>query len=445
MSASASDALAAFAHELRFEDIPPDVVERAKICIIDTAGVAIFGAGFPWSATVADYARRYGAGGPCSLFGASGPKVHAPFAALANGAAAHAFEHDSLRAPGAGVHPGACLLPPAMAIAEERKCSGRDLLVAFVAGCEILFRIGSASRHSSEALGFHAPGLTGPFGAAIAAGVLMRLSEKELASALGIAGSLSAGLLAFADARGGSSVKKLHLGRAAEAGVLAANLAAGEFGGPETILEGKHGYLQAYCRDPDPSRLTADLRKTWETRRICIKRYPCHITAHTPVQTVRQLMADVGFGPADVREIRIEGADKLLSHHNIAEPADVKQGQYSVPFCVALALYRDPLNPRSFDEGAIKDASIRAACQRVHLVAFDGKPESSWHTRTTVRLKDGRTLSMDGKTFKGMPEDPVDMAEAREKYLRLTDGRDERILAHFEALEVQQHALPMDP
>lgn len=440
---SASEALAAFAHGLRFEDIPSDVVERAKICIIDTAAVTIFGASFPWSRTLAEYARRYGSGGTCSLLGSPGAKVHAPYAALANGAAAHAFEQDSLRSPGAGVHPGACLLPPALAIAEERKSSGRELLVAFVAGCEVLFRIGKASRHSSEALGFHAPGLTGPFGAAIAAGILMRLNEKQLAAALGIAGSLSCGLLAFAAARRGSSVKKLHLGRAAEAGVLAASLAAGEFDGPETVLEGKHGFLQAYCRNPDVSRLTDDLGRIWESRRICIKRYPCHITAHTSVQGLRDLMGEAHFGAADVDEIAIEVADKVLSQHNIASPADIKQGQYSVPFCVALALHRDPLDPRSFDEGAVADESIRATCRRVRLIPFDGKAESSWHTRLTVFLKNGRKLTRDCKTFKGMPEEPLDMQGIREKYLGLTTGGERGLLAHLERLEFENLAFPV--
>jgi 2-methylcitrate dehydratase PrpD len=435
---SASEALAAFAHGLRFDDIPSDVVERAKICIIDTAAVTIFGAGFPWSAAVAAYARRYGTGGRSSLLGSPGAKVQAPYAALANGAAAHAFEQDSLRYPGAGVHPGACLLPPALAVAEERNSSGRELIVAFVAGCEVLFRIGNASGHSSEVLGFHAPGLTGPFGAAIAAGVLMRLSERHLVAALGIAGSLSSGLLAFSAARSGSSVKKLHLGRAAESGVLAASLAAGDFGGPETVLEGKHGYLQAFCRDPDPSRLAAALGNVWETRRICIKRYPCHITAHTPVQALRGLMAEARFGPADVKEIRIEGGNKLLSHHNIVEPADIQNGQYSVPFCVALALYRDPLDPRSFDETAVADEAIRAACRRVRLVPFDGKPVSSWHTRLTVSLNDGRALVRDSRTFKGMPEDPLDMQDVSAKFRRLTDGREKNLLACLDKLEFQR-------
>lgn len=411
--------LAAFARGLRYEAIPPDVLERARVCILDTAAVATYGARFPWSRAIADYARRYGAGGRCTIFGAPGAAVHAPQAALANGAAAHAFEQDSLRAPGSGVHPGACLLPSALAVAEERGAGARDVLVAFVAGCEVLFRIGNASKHSSEALGFHAPGLTGPYGAATAAGLLMNLSEEDLCEALGIAGSLSGGLLAFSSSKTGAEVKKLHLGRAAEAGVVAASLAAGGFGGPETVLEGKNGYLQAFCRDPDPAKLTAGLGEVWETRRICIKRYPCHVTAHTPVQALRDLIAKENLSGKEIAQVEVEVAPKVLAQHDLREPADIKQAQYSVPFCIALALHRDPLDPASFDDGALGDERIRAACRELRLVPFDGKPESSWHTRVRVLLKDGRVLSRDARSFTGMPEDPVGLDEIRRKYLRL--------------------------
>jgi 2-methylcitrate dehydratase PrpD len=416
---SAARTLAAFAHGLRYEDIPPDVRERARVCILDTAAVAIYGARFPWSRTIADYARRYGAGGRSTLLGVPGGTVHAPQAAFANGAAAHAFEQDSLRAPGAGVHPGACLLPPALAVAEERGAAARDVLVAFVAGCEVLFRIGDASRHSSETLGFHAPGLTGPYGAAVASGVVAGLTREQLAAALGIAGSLSAGLLAFSAAQQGAEVKKLHLGRAAEAGVVAASLAGSGFGGPDTVLEGRHGYLQAFCRDAAPERLTAGLGEVWETLNLCIKRYPCHVTAHTPVQAVRDLMAEGRFTSGDVAEVEVEVSAKVLAQHDIREPADIQQGQYSVPFCVALALHRNPLDPVSFDRDAVDDERIRAACRAVRLSPFRGTPQSGWHTRVALRLNDGRRLVRDAPGFTGMPANPVGLDEIRAKYRRL--------------------------
>lgn len=448
---SASETLAEFAVTLRYQDIPADVLDHARACIVDTVAVATFGARFEWSTGIASYAKRYGTGGPCSVFGRPDLRLHAPFAALANGAFAHAFEQDSLRHPGAGVHPGATLLPAALAIAQETGASGKELLVAFVAGCEALFRIGAASRHSTEALGFHAPGLTGPYGAAVAAGRLLRLEANRLADALGIAGSLSSGLLAFTKATRGAQVKKLHLGRAAEAGVLAARLAAESVNGPETILEGRFGFLEAYCREPDAPRLVAGLGTDWETRRICLKPFACHVTAHTPVRAVRALMAEHAFAPGDVEEIRVEGSRKLLSHHDIVAPRDVMQAQYSVPFCVALALHRDPADPRSFDETAIADPEIRAACARVRLAPLPSgfEPRSSWHTRVQVVLRSGVRLLRDSPCFQGMPEEPMSPESLRGKFDLLTrdlgDSASRNLFDEFTHLETRNCSPMVNP
>src|SRR3984957_19007768 len=223
--------LARYAAGLRYEDLPAEVVAKAKDIIADTVAACICGAEMPWSRIVIDYAERTGPGGASKTLG-RGSSVQAPSAALANGALAHAFELDSLTRPGAGAHPGATVLPPALAIAQQQDgVSGRALIAAFVAGNEVMIRIGRATGHTNEARGFHAPGTTGPFGAAVACGVLLGLGERRMTNALGIAGSLAGGLLEFAKGDGGM-VKRLHLGRASEAGVMAASLAAGGVGAP---------------------------------------------------------------------------------------------------------------------------------------------------------------------------------------------------------------------
>src|SRR5438094_1853047 len=166
--------LAEYAAGLRYEDLPDEVVAAAKDAIIDTIAACICGSALPWSRIVIDYAERTGPGGASRILG-RGSAVRAPAAALANGALAHAFELDSLTRPGAGAHPGATVLPPALAIAQERGADGRALIAAFVAGNEVMIRIGRATGHTNEARGFHAPGTTGPVGAAIAAGHLLGL------------------------------------------------------------------------------------------------------------------------------------------------------------------------------------------------------------------------------------------------------------------------------
>ena len=254
-------------------------------------------------------------------------------------------------------------------MAQEQGSSGRDLIAAFVAGCEVMVRIGRATGHTNEARGFHAPGTTGPFGAAIAAGHLLRLDGAGMANALGLAGSLASGLLEFAHSGNGGMVKRLHLGRASEGGVLAASLAREGFTGPNTVLEGPFGFLQVFCRAWDLGELTRGLGEEWATMSIALKRYPCHINAHAPVKALRELQAEHGFTGAEVAAITIFGSERMASLHNIAEPADLMMAQYSVPFCAALALYRDPRNPKSFAEGALGDPQIQALARQVTVGA----------------------------------------------------------------------------
>ena len=406
--------LAEYAAALRYEDLPAAVVQQAKDCIIDTVAAAICGAAMPWSRIVIDYAERTGPGGRCRILGRDGAAVQAPAAALANGALSHAFELDSLTRPGAGAHPGATVLPPARAIAQERGADGRGLIAAFVAGNEVMIRIGRATGHTNEARGFHAPGTTGPFGGAVAAGHLLRLDTAAMTNALGIAGSLCGGLLEFARGDGGM-VKRLHLGRASEAGVLAASLAAAGFAGPRTVLEGEFGFLKVFCTSWDLAELTRGLGEDFVVSSAVLKRYPCHATAHAAVRAVRDLQSEHGFSGADVEAVTVTGTPRMVERHNILEPADLMLAQYSIPFSVALALSREARDPESWDEAALADPQIRTLCRRVRLIP--GEEHGGMASTVAVTLADGRRLEHSSES--GMLEE----GELEDKFLRLTRGK----------------------
>ncbi len=409
--------LAEFAAGLRYEDLPNDVKESARICIQDTVGVMVFGADLPWSRIVLDYARRNGGDGPCHVLGASGFTTTAPLAALANGAAAHAFEMDSLRKPSTGVHPGG-IVPTVLAIGEEADASGRDLILAFIAGMEVMTRIGLATRHSSEEKGFHAPGLTGVFGGAIAAGKLLGLDAGRMRNALGVAGSLCSGLREFAKSHSGGMVKRLHVGRAAEGGVLAASLARDGFEGPGTVLEGGYGFLAAFAEDPLLEKLTDGLGATWETRTICIKRCACHGVAHAPVQALEELRAAHGFMAGDIESATIGTSRKAMASHDIPEPTDVMGAQYSVPFSVALSFFKDPMDPRSFRDVDVADPDILALSRRIKLEHFEEttKPGQAWVCRVGLKLKDGRSFEKTMHDFRGAPTEPMSADELDGKF-----------------------------
>jgi 2-methylcitrate dehydratase PrpD len=416
---TAAQTLADFATRLQFEQIPGAVVEVAKDCVIDSVGVCAFGSTVPSSRPVLAYAEQYGKGGRSSILGTT-MRAHAPLAALANGAFAHSFEMDNLVSPSVGVHPGASLLPPALAIAEDMETSGQEFLTAFVAGFEVLHRIGEAALETSEKLGFHAPGVTGPFGGAIVAGRLLKLNAQQMTNALAIAGSLSSGLLEFSKS-GGGTVKRLHLGHGAQSSVMAAMLARDGFAGPATVLEGEFGYLHTFCRDSDANRLTAGLGEVWKTTRIMFKRYSCHITAHVPVTAILRLKDRFNISGDDITDVTVAGSEKMLSHHNIPEPHDLAMAQYSTPFCVAVACYLDPRNPNVFSETTLNDRAIRKLCRKVKLELRKQKSvQNPLGSRVTVRLKDGRELLEEIEHFPGMPEQPLDRRALREKFNMIT-------------------------
>lgn len=422
---TSSQRLAEFSSSLKYEDIPPDVLLAAKKCIIDTIGVCIFGSQLPWSKIVSDYAVAYG-GGNCSLIGYPAARVHAPAAALVHGVFAHAFEQDGSCEPNLGVHPGGTLVPALLAACDETGADGRTALVAFVAGCEVLLRVGQASHYSKtppEVVGFHVPGLNGPFGSSIAASKVYGLDAVATAHALGIAGSSSAGLLAFTKAEGGGMVKRLHIGRSAEAGIQAARLAAGGFTGPETVLEGKFGFLDAFCGGGDAALLTAGLGSEWKARTLSIKRYPCAMFAHSAVEGVRELVDEHGLRSNDISEILVEGIEKLVTHHNITEPNDIMQAQYSLPFCVALALHRNPEDPNSFLNGALEDEGIRNDCRtKVKVRAFAVPRSSGYSSKITMRLSNGKILENDKAGFKGQPERPLSASEFAARFNLFSAG-----------------------
>ena len=438
--------LAEFASRLRYEDIPEAVRRRAGDSITDTTATMIFGRRFPWSEMIIAYARATGSGGRSRILGDGVEPVAAPYAALANGALAHAFELDGALRPSCGAHPGATIYSAVLAVAQEQGFGGRDLLTGFIAGTEIMVRIGLATLHSNETRGFHAPGTTGTFGAAVGCGRLQGFDEDRMANAMGIAGSLSSGLVEFSRAGNGAMVKRLHMGRAAEGGVMASRLAASGFTGPDTVLEGECGFLKVFCNEHDLSELTRGLGSTWHTARLSMKGYACHTAAHTPIQAIMNMKTRHGLVAADVETITIETGRKELSRHVIYHPADVMMAQYSVPFSVALALVSDPTDPRVFRDVNVADERLLELAGRVRLVpwAAPGRPTP---IASTVRVgtKQGNELVETVVDIKGTPDSPFSPVELRGKFLKLTRDYDQARMADmFRRLQALEEETSLD-
>ncbi len=418
-SAPAASILAGFAAELSGADVPAAALERATHCLVDAVGCAMFGGRFSWSQIALAQTNLDQKQTPLPVSSGDRPGDIRE-AALVWGTRAHAFELDSLCRPSAGVHPGATVALPALAMAHALGASGRDLLRAIVAGCEVMFRIGTSTLHSPERRGFHAPGLNGPFGAAVACGTLLGFSRDQFVNALGIAGSLGSGLLAFSRAERGGMVKRLHMGRAAEGGVLAAQLAAGGFDGPDTVLDGTFGFLQAVTDDNDPSLLTAGLGTEWKITSLCLKLFPIHITAHAPAYLLRTLMQQNRFAGDDIATLRMGVSEKVLSHHTGRTPHDVMQAQYSVPYCTAIGAYRDLGDPRTLAEDVLTDPGIRALAERIVLEPKRDGNAKGWGVDMTVTLHDGRSFDEVIEDFPGCPAIPFSADRLQQKFRALT-------------------------
>jgi 2-methylcitrate dehydratase PrpD len=425
---SATAELASYAARLHYADLPDRVVRLAKYCLIDAAACAIHGSSKPWSRMIEDYAEASSGEGTCLLPGALKRAMPPAQAALCLGAFAHAFELDCLRKPGAGVHPGATVALPALMMAQAMGSSGRELVGAIVAGCETMFRIGNATLHTPESVGFHAPGITGPFGAAAATGLLLGLDAKQMANAFGLAASMTGGILNFAKSREGGMVKRLHLGRAAEAGTMAALLARRGFEAPTQVLEGPFGILDVFCVRSDASLLTKDIGKTYEIEKLCFKRYACHATAQVPIQLLRDLMEQHGFDGGAIKSLSLSVSDKVLSHHADTRPVDLMLAQYSVPFSLAVSAFRDPEDPQSFSDEILADEAITGLAGRIGL---EGGRSKGWGAAIIVHLADGRRFSQESNSFRGCPETPFSFADLERKFYRLTASADRETMSRL--------------
>jgi 2-methylcitrate dehydratase PrpD len=385
--------LAEYASALTFKDLPDDVVRAARNTIIDGVACCVFGARFPWSQRLIDYvASMDGDGGSVSILAPMSRKFHASGAALINGALAHAFELDAGTRKGVGAHPFGTVFTAALPVAQSVGASGEDLLTAFVAGSEVMLRIGKATGRSNEHRGFHAPGTTGPFGAAVACALLYKLDVVGILNAMGIAGSLASGLRQFSKSESGGMVKRLHFGRAAEGGVLAAGLAARGFDGPHDILEGKAGFLKVFCDRFDLGELTFGLdSRVFHMREVSMKRFGTHGSTQGPLQALLDIFSRRAAGPEQIVSIDVEVSEDSLELHSGRTPLDLMQAQYSIPFCIALACVRDIRDPRSISEDVLGDPQIFAMLSKVRMKPSEYNEKRT--CRVVVEFSDGAQLT----------------------------------------------------
>jgi 2-methylcitrate dehydratase PrpD len=422
MSDAAAQALASFVAALSIDDVPPPVVDAARRHLLDTLGVAIRGRAHP----NAENALRGllaldGAAGGVRVWG-SRVTLAAPYAALANGVAAHVLDFDDTHTDSI-VHGSAIIAPVVLALGEARGIRGADLLTAFIAGWEVAARVGLASHGTFHARGFHTTSIAGVFGAAAAAARILSLPPDVVVHALGLAGSQAAGINEYLS--NSSSAKSLHTGWSAHSGIVAATLAMAGMTGPASVFEGRDGLLRTHGErgKVDVDALTDRLGARWETARISIKPYPCCHFAHAFVDCIAALAA---------RGVRADDVTKVVcvvpqtEVPLICEPAGQKSSpatpyaaKFSLPFLLASRMIDGTIRHATFDPANLRRRDLASFASRVTYRIAD--PGETPFPRTfpgylEATLADGRILVERLDVNAGHPDNPLTAAEVHAKF-----------------------------
>jgi len=410
-----------FVHTLAFDAVPRTVTESAKWCLLDSLGCALFGSAESWAKIMADEMLAERSNGQSSIVGHQ-QTVAAPAAALCNGTAAHGFELDD-HLDEAIVHPGAIIIPAAMAAAESVAAPGSRLLLGLIAGYETLNRVGLAMGVEPSVRGYHKTALAGPVGAAIAAGVVMKLNPDQLLTAVGLACSTASGTKSFATGSGGGMEKRMHAGRAAEAGVRMCQLAARGFTAPPTALDGRFGLLEVISgKSARPELLASELGKHWAVEHVYVKVYPCCAWIQAAVQQLVALRGPQPLKPHEIKKVQVGVSLYAGQQNGNVAPPDTMGAQFSIPYCAALALTADPADPAMFAPDAVDEPSRRELARRVDIVV-DAQMEAAYPrhygARVDLELANGERRASVVLDPHGMPADPCTEAERLDKFSRL--------------------------
>ncbi|WP_458757082.1 MmgE/PrpD family protein [Afipia sp. TerB] len=361
-------ALLDFVARIHWSDLGDEVRHAAKRHLLDTLGVMIAG-GAGDVATKADAViATVRSGGDVPVPGRA-RKVDRLDAAWLGGTGAHGIELDDGYREGS-VHPGVAVVPAILSAAYGRQISGEKLLEAVVAGYEAMTSIARASHPAARRRGFHPTGVVGSLGAAVAAGRILGLSQAQLANALGLAASASAGLFAFLG--GGADVKRLHAGHAAREGLTAALLAQGGIEGPPDVIEAADGFFQAFPGDVDHAIASFRLPPVAEfgITDCYVKPYACCRHLQPAVEALIALRNENDVGENDVGRIEVETYAIAASHAETGW-SDFASAQLSFPFIMALGLRFGRIDLAHFEDGIRADPAIAEICSRVHVRVAD--------------------------------------------------------------------------
>ena len=415
--------VAEFVVETDPASLPDDVAELARKSVLDGLGLALSGSVAESGVIVERYLRAQGLGGDTTVIG-SRLKVQPRFAAFANGVGVHADDFDDTqlavqkdRVYGLLTHPTAPCLPAALAVAEQLDCSGRELALAYNLGVEVESKISEAMSPRHYQHGFHSTATCGVFASAAAAARLYGLDVAQTRCTLAISASQAGGLRE----NFGTMTKPFHAGRAAEAGIIAADLAAAGWTAADGILESPRGFFQAHGGGFALDALSGRLGNPWTFAEpgISIKPHPSGSLTHPGMTRMMELILEHDIHADDVEQVKVgtnHNMPNALIHHR---PTDELQAKFSMEFCMAILLLRRRGGLVEFTDEVINSPEVQAMIRRVEFGVHPEAEAAGYDKMTTIidiRLKDGRTISGQADFGKGSPANPMSYDEVAEKF-----------------------------
>ncbi len=416
--------LGAFVAGLTFDALPETVAHQASDVILDALGCAV-GA---WrddpekADIVSKLTATFNAAPVASVWGSHGLKSDAAIAALANGILVNAADFDDTHKR-ALLHTGSVVVPPALALAEERGLSGQQVLTSVVAGYETAVRVGMAVMPTHYRF-WHSTATNGTFGAAATAASALGLDAHGARMALGYAGTQAAGLNTFFTS--GDLTKSLHPGKASFNGVLSARLAALGGTAPPTVLEHEKGYVTAFSPEPKFAALTDGLGTTWEILQNGFKFFPSILASHAPIQATLAIVDKNDVKPDQIESIINETYSTVKSHFSAKSVTTAMGARVSVPYCCAIAALDRAVGQAQFKEERVMRDDVQRLLTRTDVIADAELTKlypAKFPARVTITLKDGRKLTESRDYPKGDPQEPLSPSEIEAKFLDNVSGR----------------------
>lgn len=448
---SVSSSVIDFIRGVKYEDFPDEAIRLAKRCMIDGLGVMLAGSTQPAAGILKEHILGADTRTDATVFGTGSFKTSISSAALVNGTSGHALDWDDTqlatsadRIFGLLTHPTIPPLVAALAIGEREGISGRQFLTAFLTGFEVECKISEAIHPDHYKKGFHSSATVGTFGAASVAAKLFDLNTEQTAHMLAIAASSASGIRV----NFGSMTKPLHVGRAAQNGINAVELAALGFTGGADALDPPWGFFQTFSHGGgfDADRIVGKLGKphTIVSPGVSIKPYPCGVLGHPTMDAMRRLVIDHNVDANDIVAIRVRAGSNILNPLRYPIAHNELEAKFCPAFMVSAIALRRKAGIHEFNDEFVRSDAVQALMKKVECVLDQDIEAQGWEKiRSTVEVDmvDGRTLVQEAdERYRGGPDLPFTRDDLFEKFsdcasLVLSDKEINKVFALVESLE----------